>query len=583
MANVTSALPRWAGGTGWRLSGASVRNHAVLILVALLVLLPLGFLVLGSFSTASLPADFSFDQMGWRNYANVWFDPGTYRIFATTVGYVAGASTVGIVLAAGLAWLVERTNMPGKIWVYAGVPMTLAMPGLLQAMAWVLLLSPNSGFVNLALMGWLGLDRAPIDIYSLPGMAFVEGLRLVPTAFLMLVPLLRSMDPALEEAAAISGAGPAAAVRRVTLGLLLPGIVAVTIYQAITALEGFEVPGILGMPVGLHVFATKVYIAIQAISVLPSYGEANALGMLYLLTGVAAALAYWAVIRRSERYAVVTGKAYRPRALDLGRGRHAALGLALLYLVLAIGLPFLVMVYASLVKVLAQPSLQVFQTMSFAHYVEVFTFPRFARMFRNTAEMVAATATATTVLSFVVSLVIVRSRFWGRRLLDLLAFIPHTIPGIVAGLAFLWLFLILGIYGSYWTVVIGFTIVFMAYGTRTMNAGLLQIHKDLEDASAVAGAPPRHTLWRVFLPLMAPTFVGLWIWVVLLSVRVAGLPLLLTQGPDNQVLAVMIWNMWDEGQIEDVGAIATMLIVALFALVLGLRLLGFGRSLIQSR
>jgi len=414
-------------------------------------------------------------------------------------------------------------------------------------------------------------------------MAFVEGLRLVPTAFLMLVPLLRSMDPALEEAATVSGATPFSTARRITLGLMVPGLLAVTIYQAITALEAFEVPGILGMPVGLHVFATKVYVAIQAISVLPSYGEANALAMLYLFVGFGAALLYWVVIRRSEKYAVVTGKGYRPRVIDLGRWRYAFTLFVFLFLFLSIGLPFLVMVYCSFVDVLQQPSAGVFSTMGFSHYVAVFTFPKFAKMFQNTFYMVAATATATTVLSFLISMVIVRSRFWGRRVLDTLAFIPHTIPGIVAGLAFLWLFLILGIFGSYWTVVIGFTVGFIAYGTRTMNAAILQIHKDLEDASSTSGAAPWRTMWRVFVPLMMPSFVGLWIWVVLLAVRIAGLPLLLTQGPDNQLLAVMIWNMWDEGQIEEVGAIATMLILLIFCLVLGLRFLGFGRGLIQSR
>jgi iron(III) transport system permease protein len=177
----------------------------------------------------------------------------------------------------------------------------------------------------------------------------------------------------------------------------------------------------------------------------------------------------------------------------------------------------------------------------------------------------------------------VRSKFWGCRALDMLAFIPHTIPGIVAGLAFLWLFLILGIYGSYWTVAVGFTVAFIAYGTRTMNAAILQIHKDLEEASSVSGAPPWRTMLRIFVPLMMPSFIGLWIWVVLLSVRIAGMPLLLAQGPENQLLAVMIWNMWDEGLIEEVGVIATLLIVAIFLMVIGLRLAGFGRSIIQTR
>ncbi|MDP6175892.1 MAG: hypothetical protein QGF09_17160, partial [Rhodospirillales bacterium] len=269
----TAALLGRQTGTG--LDWMKVWNNGVFLFVGVIVLLPLGFLVLGSFSTASLPIDFSWKETGWDNYAEVWLDPATFDLFYNTFAYVTGASALGITMAAVLAWLVERTNLPGKIWIYAGVPMTLAMPGLIQAMAWVLLLSPNSGFVNMGLMHWLDLEEAPFNIYSLSGMAFVEGLRLTPTAFLMLVPLLRSMDPALEEAAAVSGANPFSTVRRVTLGLMVPGILAVTIYQAMTALEVFEVPGVLGMPVGLHVFATKIYVAIQAISVLPSYGEAN--------------------------------------------------------------------------------------------------------------------------------------------------------------------------------------------------------------------------------------------------------------------------------------------------------------------
>ena len=583
MADIALAIPGQRVRSGRTTDWTSIWNHWVLILVGIVVLLPLTFLVLGSFSTATLPADFSLDEMGLENYLNVWLDPATFDVFYNTFVYVVGSSAIGISLAAVLAWLVERTNLKGKIWIYAGVPMTLAMPGLIQAMAWVLLLSPNSGFINLTLMDLLGLEEAPVNIYSLWGMAFVEGLRLVPTAFLMLVPLLRSMDPALEEAAAVSGANPVSTIRRVTLGLMAPGIIAVTIYQAITAMEVFEVPGVLGLPVGIHVFATKIFVAIQAISVLPSYGEANALAMLYLLIGFGAAILYWMVIRRSEKYAVVTGKGYRPRLTDLGQWRHLFMALVILFLFLSIILPLLVMIYASLVPVLQQPTWEVFTKLTFEHYDFVFTFPRFATMFQNTIIMVTVTATATTIISFLVSMVIVRSKFWGRRTLDMLAFIPHTIPGIVSGLALLWLFLILNIFGSYWTVVFGFTIAFLAYGTRAMNAAILQIHSDLEEASSVSGAPPWRTMLRVFIPLMMPSFVGLWIWVVLLSIRIAGLPLLLVQGPENQLLAVTIWNMWDEGLIEEVGAIATMMILGIFILVLGLRFAGFGRSIIQTR
>src|ERR1700758_4698523 len=149
-------------------------------------------------------------------------------------------------------------------------------------------------------------------------MTFVEGLRPVPTAFLMLVPLLRSMDPSLEEAAAMCGARQYAVLRKVTLGLMLPGLVAVMIFQFTSALEEFEVAGILGLPAGIFVFSTKIYNALRVTSQLPAYGEANALAMIYLLVAVIGVYAYGRVIRKAERFSVITGKAYRPRVHHLG-------------------------------------------------------------------------------------------------------------------------------------------------------------------------------------------------------------------------------------------------------------------------
>src|SRR6266699_1755127 len=259
----------------------------VLLAVALMVATPLVFLVLGSFSTADLPGRFSLTTLGLDNYRQVWLDPDTYQVFGDTLIYVGGAASFSIIIAGILAWLVERTNMPGRIWIYAGVPMTLAMPGMLLGIAWILLLSPRIGFVNSLIKQALGLTAAPFNVYTLQGMILVEGLRLVPTAFLMLVPLLRSMDPTLEEAASMSGAGPLSIMRRVTLRLMLPGILAVVIYQAMTALEVFEVPGILGLPSKTYVFSTRIYAALHSTMGTPVYGVANALAIIYVAISIA--------------------------------------------------------------------------------------------------------------------------------------------------------------------------------------------------------------------------------------------------------------------------------------------------------
>ena len=300
-------------------------NWIVFGLVSVLVLTPLTFLILGSFSTAAIPTEFDLSRLTWSNYAAVWSDPDIGGVVGNTLIYVIGTAAISISLAVMLAWLVERTDIPGKLWIYAGVPMTLAMPGMLQAMAWVLLLSPRIGYINKFAMSLFGLDEAPFDVYTLGGMVVVEGLRLVPTAFLMLLPLLRAMDPALEEAAATSGAPPRSSLRKITLGLMLPGIVAITIYQSMTALEAFEVPGILGLPANIHVFATKIYAILNSVSGLPAYGKANALAMLYIAFALIATWFYSRLIVRSERFTVITGKGYQPRVLKLGPWRWVAL------------------------------------------------------------------------------------------------------------------------------------------------------------------------------------------------------------------------------------------------------------------
>ena len=556
----------------------------VLAIVVLMTIVPIFSLVAGSFSLSRLPNEFSLDNLGFANYYAVWVEQRIDRVLWNTAIYVIGSTVFGIAVAVILAWLVERTDMPGKMWVYAGVPLAIAVPGILHSITWVLLMSPRSGFINRA---WMGLfeTRDPLfDIYTMGGLIFAEGLRLVPVAFLMLVPLFRSMDPSLEEAAATNGASPLRATRRVTLMLMLPGLAAITIFQAITALENFEIPGILGMPINIHVFSTRVFNIIDNVGTIPAFGQANAAAIFYLAIALIASFVYIRLVRHSERYAVITGKGYTPRQVRLRRWRYIALSGALLFLFLTIVLPFLVMLYVSLINYMRQPSWEAVQSFSFQHYEKVINQPRAHKVLWNTLYMTVLTATAVTGLSFVIAYIVVRTRFVARYVLDMLAFLPHSIPGIVLGLALFWLLLQFDIltgastFGSLYALVFGFTVLFIAYGVRAMSTALLQIHPDLEDAAKLCGAPPTRVALRVFVPLLLPTIVGIWIYCALLSVRFISLPLILSQGGDNEVLGVMIWYLWDNGNISSVGAIGVGLMLFMFLLALVLRFVGFGRQ-----
>ena len=239
------------------------------------------------------------------------------------------------------------------------------------------------------------------------------------------------------------------------------------------------------------------------------------------------------------------------------------------------------LLYVSVIPFMQIPSLSSLTAITAKHYIAAAQDPYLANALWNTLLLILLTATGTVLLSFFISLVVVRSKFWGRWILDQLAFLPHAIPGIVFGLAFLWLFLVMAkagfdIFGGIWSIAIAFTVSYLAYGTRAMNSAILQIHKDLEQAAYVSGATPWRTMWRIFFPLLKPAFVGVWVWAMLHVVRSAAMPLLLYEGPENQVLAVLIWNMWDQGEIQEVGAIGVVMILFLMTVTMFFRMFWFG-------
>jgi iron(III) transport system permease protein len=257
--------------------------------------------------------------------------------------------------------------------------------------------------------------------------------------------------------------------------------------------------------------------------------------------------------------------------------------MVIVYLALSTIIPFLVFAYVSFLPFLQAPSAKAFASMSWANYDTIFHTEQLGHMLWNTFIMTICVATGTVIISFVVSLVVVRTRFWGRKVLDQVAFIPHAIPGMVMGLALLWIYLQIdklgvGLFGTIWSIVIAFIIGYMSYGTRVMNAALLQVHKDLEDAAKMSGARQWRVMWRVFVPLLLPAITGVWIWSVLHVVRAAGKPLILADGSENEVLAIVIWNMWDQGYVEAVGAMGTILMIVMVGVTLGLRVIGFGRG-----
>lgn len=525
-------------------------------------------LVLGSFSSARLPSDFSLTEVTLNNYLLVYTNPLTYRVMINTLIYVAGSMAIGLSMALLFAWLVARTDMPGKLLLYAGVPIAMVIPGMLESMVWVLLFSPRIGFINRFAMNIFGLESAPFNVYTMGGMVALEAVRLVPTAFILLLALLLKFDPAMEEAASMSGGRMSTITRRITLPLLLPGILSVALYQTVTVLSSFEVPGIIGLPAQVYVFSTLIYTYTNAAASAggSDFGSANALAMIYLLINVVGLWVYARVTTNAASFAVVTGRGYRPRPIELGPWRWVAAAFVAFYLFIAVALPILVLIWGSITPLILQPTAENLVKVTDKHWRAMLSNADLVRTVWNTAVVMLVTSTLAVLVSLLIGWITVRTRFKGKGLLDQLAFVSHGVPGVIMALALIWFWVqvdLIPIYGTLWIIVLGFTVGFLAYGSRTMSAALLQIHSELEEAAYTSGATTGTTIRRVFVPLLLPAMAGLWIWVALHAVRFVTLPLMLQTSPDNTLLAVYLWRQWENGEINLVAAVGLSMVVAM--------------------
>jgi iron(III) transport system permease protein len=544
----------------------------VIGLVSYLVLGPLLLLIVGSF-TSGRPGDFT--SFSLDNYVQAYYNPKTLEFFFNSLAFAAGSMSIGLSLAIIFAWLIERTNTPFRDIAYVMVISPMAIPGMLLSIAWVFLLSSRIGIFNQILIKIFGLSHAPFNIFSLYGMIFVEGLRLVPTTFLLLVGAFRSMDPALEEAAYAAGANTIAVTFRITLRVLMPSILVAGIYIFMTAIEAFEIPGILGLPARIFVFSSRIYYATHAGGI-PEYGIANSLAITYLALSVLLIWIYQKKTRHVERFATITGKAYRPRLIDLGRWKYLGLAFFIVYFLLTVLFPLLILVWASLLPFYQVPSKEALSFLSLKTYQEIVGSFQVQNAIKNTLILMVQSTIITTSLAVIVAWVVVRSKFIGRRFLDILTFLPHAIPSIVIGLALTYVYLTLDfipIYATRWILLVALVTKYMAFSTRTVNAAILQIHKELEEAAKVSGASWRKILLKITVPLMLPTLIGVAIWVAVHAMRELSMCLMLNS-PGNTVLSVLVWVNWDGGNSRVATGLGVLLIFAVITLTLIGRLIG---------
>ncbi|MFT4194308.1 MAG: iron ABC transporter permease [Ottowia sp.] len=545
---------------------SSLPGWALLALLIYLVVVPLGLLLVAGFKPTGLPYDpgFSLEQ-----YQVVYGDPGFYKLVWQTAIFAVGCTVCALFVGGLLAWLVERTDLPMKGMARVMIALPMVLPPFLLAMGWALLASSRTGVLNRTLMDVFGLESAPFNIYSMGGMIFVETLALVPSVYLILCSAFRNMDPSLEEAAMTSGARWPQMIRRIFIPLLSPAILAAGAYLLIVGFLVFDVPGTLGMPVGLFVVSSRiVYLATDQSGGTSAYGQIAAIAVSFLVLLLALAWGYRRLTRHANRFITVTGKGFRPRQLKLGSLRPFAILFVATYFVLAVVLPLAILIWTSLTPYLAPVSQEMLKQLTLSQHKAVFSNSRAGGAAWTSAWVSLLSATLVTAIALLVAWTVLRNKALAQRtrgVIDTLAFMPLAIPGTMIGMALVYVYLTLAftqVYGTAWILVVAYVTVYLSFTSRAASASLIQVHPELEEAARTCGATTLTTLRRIVLPLLLPGLAGAWVWVVAHVMRELSTALLL-QGDDNATVAVQLWSYWSGGEPGKAAAVGVWLVLAM--------------------
>jgi iron(III) transport system permease protein len=551
---MTETSPPMADRDSARMSPVTIVSIALAVILVALVLPPLVFLLQGSVTGPA--AEQQGQAFTFYYFQHMLDDRRLTQSFINSVAFSLGSAVVALFFGGLLAWIVERTNTPLKALAHLTAIISLGTPFVLYTGAWIFLLG-KAGPVNTLIRDITGEFEPFINVYSLGGMILVEGFLWSPLVFLLLGATFRNANPELEEAARMSGASVWETFRRITFRLSLPAMLALAMLVFIRAFEAFEVPALIGMPGHVEVLTTEIYMNVR-MRVPPDLGYASAFSVVLLAVVVVLLYFYGRLSRHAERFSTITGKGFRARPVDLGRGRYLTAAILVINFFLLLVAPLIALLWVSLLPFYQTFSRAGLKLLTLKNYIAVLNASHYVGLFINTLLIAAIAATIAVALTMVVAWLTVRRRPGGW-FLDNLATFPLVFPGLVLGVAIMQLFLQLPLplYGTIWVLVWAFVINFMPYGMRYSYSGMLQIHAELEEAAGVSGASALQSLRMIVAPLLAPTLIAAWLFIFLLGSRVLSLAILLA-GPKSQTMAVAMYDLISNGQGPELAALGLM-------------------------
>ena len=557
MATIETVLARGRGAG----AGALPRAVWLGLLVVLLLFLtayPLGMLVYGSLHTTPPGAAGTFSLDGYR----AMLSRANGVVLLNTVVLSLVKTVLAMVVALFLAWIVARTDTPARGTLEVLITLPFYIPPILTAMAWGMLATPKGGLINLAWTGLTGIREPLVNIYSYGGVVWHMMQYSTPFLFLLMVGAFKSMDPALEESSRMAGASTWTTFRRVTLGLMLPVTTSAFLLSFIRGVESFESALVFGTPAGIEVITTEIYHLIHHTNT-PDYQQATALslGIMVLMFGLVAW--QWRLLG-GRSFFTVTGKGYTPRVTRLGRWRWATFAFCVLFFVVTVVLPVGQLVISSFFKFFGFYRASM---LTLEHYQAAWANRVVWRALANTLLLGVLGATATMLLGALVAYVLVRTRLGIRRVIEVLAWLPWMMPGMVLGIGFLWAYALMPgpiqLYGTLWALLVAYVTLGTPLAVRTMAGAFAQLAHDLEECSRVHGAAWWTTFRRILLALAWPAFAVGWILIFFIILRELSASILL-YSVGNEVLAVVVMRLWTEGKAGQVSVIALVMLALVF-------------------
>ena len=530
----------------------------LILVIAALVLYPLAFLITESFNVGD-PQSFPPDEWGGENYLQLIRKP---RVIGNTLLVASIATILAVVFGFIQAWILTRTEIPGRHRLERLMELPYYMTPLIGALAWGVLLGPKTGLGN-QLWRSVGFSTDFFNIYSPQGIAWVMALFEGTVAFVMISAGMKSMDPSLEESSRVLGAGKFRTALRITLPMVAPSVLSATIFVFAEMLGSFAAAFVLGIPGRFYVVTTAIWES--TLSYPPDYGNAAAMG-LSLFGAMLITLAVARFITRKGSYATITGKAFRPRAMDAGAMRLPLMGIAWGYIAVAVVLPLAALTLTSFEKFATVIIPQMRFTLD--NFEMAFSMGSIGPAFVNSMTLGISVATIGVPVIGVLAWIIYRSDMPGRGLMEYIVMVPQAVPRLVFGLGLLWAWINIPIpiYGTLWLLGIAYFTVFLPLGLRTLAGVVLQVDKSLEECARVCGASWVYQMRTVTLPLLRPGLVAAWLLIFIASVRELGVSVFL-MGPHSKVIAPAIVNSWLSASSELSAAMALLQTVMVFIAV----------------